>query len=138
VQDNARRWLETAVGDIQAARAMRESGFHSHACFIAQQSAEKSLKAIWFACDLDPWGHSIQRLVEQFPRREWLKNYDRWLETASILDKFYIPTRYPNGLPDDRTPSQSYIASEAEHGIACAQLLLDCCREILERLSQTS
>lgn len=48
----------------------------------------------------------------------------RWLETASILDKFYIPTRYPDGLPD-LTPGKSYRKSEAITGLTAAKMILN-------------
>jgi len=37
----ARRWLGQALHDRDAARLNRDHGFHEHACFVAQQSAEK-------------------------------------------------------------------------------------------------
>jgi HEPN domain-containing protein len=30
-----------------------------------------------------------------------------------VLDRFYIPTRYPNGLPD-LTPAEAFTADDAE------------------------
>jgi HEPN domain-containing protein len=52
------------------------------------------------------------------------------MEKAAGLDKFYIPTRYPNGLPD-LTPGQVYLRSDAEAGIAMASFLLDAARGML-------
>jgi HEPN domain-containing protein len=43
----AQRWLETAAGDLGAARALAEAGYHAHACFSSQQCAEKTAKALW-------------------------------------------------------------------------------------------
>ncbi|MGQ9904012.1 MAG: HEPN domain-containing protein [Anaerolineae bacterium] len=45
--NEATRWLATAQDDVWAARALRDSAMHAHACFNAQQGAEKVLKAIW-------------------------------------------------------------------------------------------
>jgi HEPN domain-containing protein len=42
-------------------------------------------------------------------------------------NSFYIPTRYPNGLPD-LTPDQSYFRHDAEQGIALATDLLTASR----------
>jgi HEPN domain-containing protein len=36
----ARRWLETAREDLDAARNLMESGEHSHSCFFSQQAGE--------------------------------------------------------------------------------------------------
>lgn len=43
------RWLRQALYDRDAARLNRDHGFHEHACFLAQQSAEKALKAFLYA-----------------------------------------------------------------------------------------
>jgi HEPN domain-containing protein len=37
----AQRWLETAKVLLREAK-------YSHACFLAQQSGEKSVKALWY------------------------------------------------------------------------------------------
>ena len=39
---------------------------------------------------------------------------------ALVLDKFYIPTRYPNGLPEI-TPETAYTEKEALEGIRIAK-----------------
>jgi HEPN domain-containing protein len=107
-QYEAQRWWLTAQEDLEVERALHEAGKFSHACFLSQQSAEKAMKALWLFVDDDPWGHSIQKLVMQFPQQALLKDKN-WLEYAAFLDKFYIPTRYPNGLPD-LTPGQVYTS----------------------------
>ncbi len=38
---DAQRWLRQALHDRDAARLNRDHGFNEHACFLAQQSAEK-------------------------------------------------------------------------------------------------
>ncbi len=104
---DAERWHQTAQDDLKAARALRDAALFAHACFQAQQCAEKAIKALWYLMDQDPWGHSIQRLVMDFPNPEFVEDIDAWEQRAAYLDRFYIPTRYPNGLPD-LTPGQSY------------------------------
>jgi len=37
-------WLRQANSDLQAARCTSREGFHSQACFLAGQAAEKALK----------------------------------------------------------------------------------------------
>jgi HEPN domain-containing protein len=39
---------------------------------------------------------------------------------AAALDRFYIPTRYPNGLPD-LTPGKFYFQKDAEFAIGIAE-----------------
>lgn len=127
----AERWLLTAEEDLRAATSLFESGMYAQACFYAQQAGEKAVKSLWYLVDADPWGHSVQNLIEKFPRREEIPNREEWVERGASLDKFYIPTRYPNGLPD-LTPGQVYRADDARRGLESARALVAACRKWLE------
>lgn len=110
----ALRWLKTGEDDLEAATIMKKNNKFSHACFHAQQAGEKAIKAIWNYADADPWGHSIRKLIWDLQGvdmnlYERFKNLSR---TATILDRFYIPTRYPNGLPE-LTPAEAYLEEDA-------------------------
>jgi HEPN domain-containing protein len=50
------------------------------------------------------------------------------------VNKFYIPTRYPNGLPD-LTPGQVYRRGDAERGLKAARELVEACNDWLEQHS---
>ena len=128
----ALRWWQTARDDLTAAKTLEEAGLHAHACFECQQSAEKAVKSLWFFVEADPWGHSIQKLVREFPKQEWLNPPERWLSNAAFLDKFYIPTRYPNGLPD-LTPMESYTAEDAKMALERATFFIEETLELLPR-----
>ncbi len=131
----AERWLVTASDDLRAARTLLDAEFYAHACFIAEQAGEKAVKALWYLIGEEPWGHSLQKLVTEFPGRPGLPNLPDWVEKAAALDRFYIPTRYPNGLPD-LTPGQSYFRPDAEGAIVHAAYLLDQSRRWLDAYPQ--
>lgn len=131
----AKRWWLTAQEDLEAAESLHKTKKFSHACFLSQQSAEKAMKALWLAIDDDPWGHSIQKLVMQFPQQDRLNGLQNWISNAAYLDKFYIPTRYPNGLPD-LTPSQVYNSEDAVQAIEKAGFFLEETRKFLENPQQ--
>jgi HEPN domain-containing protein len=118
----ANRWWQTTRDDLNAAQTLEQAGMFAHACFECQQCGEKAVKALYYFIEADPWGHSIQKLVEEFPEPSWLKPREQWLKYAASLDKFYIPTRYPNGLPD-LTPEQSYTAEDVSTAIERASFL---------------
>jgi HEPN domain-containing protein len=122
----------TAKKDLQAAEVLFTSEMYAHACFQAQQAGEKALKAIWRAQDADPWGHSVKRLVIEFPSRANISNLQDWADAAALLDKFYIPTRYPNGLPD-LTPDEIYGKEDGRQGIEAARLLVAGCERLLQQ-----
>ena len=117
VNVEARRWLAQAQSDIAAAKSSAASSHYEWACFQAQQSAEKAMKACWFSLDLDPWGHSVAKLVDGLPGNLVGQAFLPAREPARQLDKLYIPTRYPNGLPE-MTPSEAFSAGDAEAAIS--------------------
>ena len=125
----AKRWLSQARDDLDASRYLLEAGKHAQAAFFAQQAAEKAMKAVWIARDLDPWGHSVARLIRDLPEPERAR-FEDLLEAGYALDKLYIPTRYPDALAD-LTPAESYTRSEAEAALAQAEALVHRAAEYL-------
>lgn len=119
----ARRWISQGEADLRAAEASRAAGSHEWACFQSQQAGEKAVKALWLAGQHDPWGHSVLRLIQDHPESAVRERLRRFLEQARLLDKLYIPTRYPNGLPD-LTPAEVYGESDALSAIAAARTIL--------------
>ena len=53
------------------------------------------------------------------------------LDKAKELDKLYIPTRYPNGLPD-LTPSEVYTEEEASRAIESSKIIFEKIKKILQ------
>lgn len=120
----AARWLETAQEDLESACILLEKGKFSHACFLAQQCAEKAVKALWYWDGEDPWGHSVQKLLQELPNEALRARTRHLLEAAAELDRFYVPTRYPNGLPD-LTPGKCFFQKDADEAVRTARRLLD-------------
>ena len=50
-------------------------------------------------------------------------------KSAILLDRFHIPTRYPNGLPD-LTPEDSYLEEDAQSGLENASKIVSVHPEI--------
>lgn len=120
-RNEARRWLATARDDMESARILEKNGKYAHACSHAQQAAEKSLEAVWIREDADPWGHSIKKLVDDLESvnlttHQYFSEYTRG---GLVLDRFYIPTRYPNGLPE-LTPAEAFTEDDASQCILLA------------------
>lgn len=126
----ALRWLRTAETDLDAALVLTRVGANPQACFLAQQAGEKAVKAIWYRHGLDPWGHSALRLLRELPTSLAWKPSSEHLEAAAALDLFYIPTRYPNGLPD-LVPADVYTPADAQRGLEAARILLAEARKAL-------
>jgi HEPN domain-containing protein len=122
-QYEAERWLLTAEEDLRAAETLSSAEIFSLACFHAQQAGDKAVKALWRLIDADPWGHSVKKLISDFPSKDEIQNLQVLTDKAALLDKFYIPTRYPNGLPD-LTPGQIYVREDADQGIEAARMFV--------------
>jgi HEPN domain-containing protein len=122
----ASRWLTTADGDLEAAVILKETGKFAHSCFHAQQAGEKAIKALWFFADANPWGHSIQKMIEDLEHVDvtLYRSFESFIRMGRILDRFYIPTRYPNGLPDI-TPDAAFSEEDAVTCIEYSKKIVD-------------
>ena len=50
------------------------------------------------------------------------------IESAKVLDKHYIPTRYPNGF-DTGAPTDFYTRQEGESALEHARAIIRFCRD---------
>ncbi len=118
----AARWLAQAERDLAAARDLARTGHFNVACFEAQQAAEKAAKAVLYALGAeDAFGHSVRELLRaatgSIPALAQLD------DAAMRLDRFYIPTRYPNGLPGG-IPADAFNAEDATQAISHGDAVL--------------
>jgi len=125
----AQRWLDQAEEDLEAARVLLRGSRYAQACFYAQQSAEKAVKAVGWLSGRDLWGHSLLKLSSALHER----GVDLRASHADLaaLDRLYIPTRYPNGVPDV-IPQQAFFQPDAEDAIVRAERVIECVREAIE------
>jgi len=116
----ALRWLRQAKEDLISAEILNREKRFSLSCFLSHQAAEKALKAVWILKDKDPWGHSLKKLVEDLG--------EKFLEGAEkdliYLDKFYIPTRYPNGVPYPLIPEEVYKEEDSRKALKVAEKII--------------
>jgi len=66
--ERSRDWMEQAKSDLDHARSDMEHGFYEWACFSAQQSAEKAVKAVFQKMGAEAWGHSVADLLEELSK----------------------------------------------------------------------
>lgn len=100
--DQSERWIEQKEADFDAAQDGLKLEHFEWSCFQAQQAAEKALKAFLFSQGLRAIiTHSITELLLEAQK---YASFDIAVGHAKTLDSYYIPTRYPNGLPDGAFP----------------------------------
>ena len=112
-------WLAQAERDLEQAQASRDSGRHEWACFAAQQSAEKAVKALHLHHGQEAWGHVLARLLAELP----CDVEPLLIEKAKVLDNFYVGTRYPNGHPEG-PPFEHYGAIQSGEALRYAGEIL--------------
>jgi HEPN domain-containing protein len=126
-QEEAMRWFRQSELNLDDPQFAMSGGSHHLAWFLAQQAGEKALKAIiyYFGAD-DVWGHSVAELCRDAANLD--PSFSELAKDAAPLDKYYIPTRYPNGLPGG-LPSEAFSKGDAEMAIAMAEKVLDFVRK---------
>jgi len=125
--EEGRRWLEQAIEDLKWTKHLAERGGYHIACFLAQQVGEKALKAFLYAQGEEiVIGHSIERLCNLASRydAEYSEKVKRW----AILDGYYVPTRYPNSLPDS-IPARVYTKNAADEAARLAEEIVKSVKE---------
>jgi HEPN domain-containing protein len=121
--EEGRRWLEQAEEDLKWSADLANRGGYHIACFLAQQVGEKALKAFLYAKGEElVIGHSVERLCTTAAGfdKEFAEKVKKW----SILDGYYVATRYPNGLPDS-IPARVYTEQAATDAVSIAGEVVD-------------
>ena len=125
----AAKWLAQAEYDLHAAQENTNIKLYSYGCFIAQQAAEKVLKAFLYAQgEREVVGHSVAGLCRR--AANFKKGFSTLVQKARRLDRYYIPTRYPNGLPDG-VPAESYDEADAQDALNLAREICDMVKQQL-------
>ena len=108
----ALRWYLQGRRDARTAGRNSANGDFEVACFLYQQAAEKILKSfLYFRGENPVLGHSTLKLAERAAQLE--PAFHGVLDACRDLDVFYVPTRYPNGIPDG-APFEFFRLQHAE------------------------
>jgi len=130
--DEGRRWLAQASEDLKWARHLANEGGWYIACFLAQQVAEKAIKAYLYAQGEEiVIGHSVVRLCASASGYNpvFAEKTGQW----GILDSYYIPTRYPNGLPDG-IPADVYSKEIAQGAVTLANDVVEFITRLINQI----
>ncbi|MEA3440428.1 MAG: HEPN domain-containing protein [Chloroflexota bacterium] len=123
-------WYRQAEADLQHARHAMEDADYEWSCFACHQAAEKALKAVYLKLGMDAWGHTVTVLIGNLPDTVE-QPQDELIDYARVLDKYYIPTRYPNGF-ESGAPTDFYTHEEARNAIRQAEGILEYCRNQID------
>jgi len=112
-------WLRQAKRKLDSAKWNLKGKFYEDACFSSQQAAELAAKALLEKKGMAEIGHSIFFLlskVQDIPKD--------LLGKAKVLDRYYIPTRYPNGF-DRGAPMDYFEEKTAKEAIKFAKNIIE-------------
>lgn len=129
--EEGQRWLSQAAEDLRWTKLLAQEGGWHLACFLAQQVTEKALKAFLYAQGEEiVLGRSVERLCAAAARYRpaFADKARRW----SLLDGYYIPTRYPNGLPDG-IPADVFTQDAALGAVALADEAVTWVKQLLDQ-----
>ena len=111
----AERRLKQAESDLAYAELGLREGFFAQACSQCQQVCEKAIKAVRYARgERAVLGHALVELAASLDAME------KFRESFAVLDQYYVPTRYPNGLPGG-IPSDVYTETQATAAVDIAR-----------------
>jgi HEPN domain-containing protein len=89
------RWLYFAGEDLKMATLALEAEIYNQVCFHSQQCAEKAIKGLLlFQGKTLPRTHLLGDLLTILSPNPFTISLD-----VQLLDRFYLPTRYPDALP---------------------------------------
>ena len=118
-----RDWFEEAIDDFEAATELFKVGKWSKVCFLSHQAVERVLKSLMIKeLNIYRHTHSITELLREIINRiEFPKEL---VKQASRLDRYYIPTRYPNAWPA-LPPHKHYSREDAEEALSTAKSVIE-------------
>ena len=131
-EDEFKRWFNMDLATVRSAEGDLERGDYNWACFKAHQSAEFAVKGLLRGLGLSAYGHSVSALLAAAPTE--LKAH-AVVQQAKTLDKYYVPTRYPNAWAEG-SPSDYYSREDASQAIGYANSIIGWVKEAWRSLKQ--
>jgi HEPN domain-containing protein len=125
--DRSHDWLRQAEADLNHAELSAREGDYEWACFAAQQGAEKAVKALYLSLHGDPWGHSLLVLLQSLPATVSPPVTGELLDSARVLDRYYIQARYPNGFAAG-APRDYFTSQDAGDALAHGKSIFAYCK----------
>ena len=122
-------WLKQSEAEFKAATDLLNTNNFAWCCFTAQQSAEKSIKAILNHLQSDTLGHNLNTLIQEVEQH---RQVNQAVINACIrLNRFYIPTRYPDAFASG-VPAEQYFDQDANQAVQDAEEVIRFARTIIQ------
>jgi len=116
-------WLDDAEDDLAAAKELYRAGRFAKACFLAQQAAEKALKAFLIKrVGIYQQTHSVVTILER--AKAYVDVPTELFDACDLLDRYYILAKCPDAWPSG-SPSKRLKEADARKTIEAAEKVLD-------------
>lgn len=108
--DDPREWMNRARSNLVMAKNRIPDAYLEDLCFDAQQAAEKAIKAVMIAREIEfPYVHDLGSLLSLL--EEIGEPVPEAIRTAVLLTTYATATRYPNtGAPVTEQEYQDAVA----------------------------
>jgi len=119
-------WLHQAQADLAQAELSASSGHHEWACFACHQAVEKALKALHLHHGQQQWGHGLGRSLRDLPAKaaqQLAAEISELEDRLRVLDALYIPTRYPDSLPEG-APTDHFGRLQSQDALSHARAVI--------------
>ena len=132
LKSEADRWWRQSQSDYLFLQRVVDIGKFDTVCFLAQQTAEKALKAyLFYKGEELVFTHSIFRLCSM--ASSYNPAFKELRETVKQLDYYYVEARYPNAI-EDTIPAEFYNQSDAKQAIDLTGQVILLIRPLLDDL----
>jgi HEPN domain-containing protein len=116
-------WFSEALEDLSIAKILLREKKYAASCFHSQQAAEKAVKALLLFFGRFEFGHSVSELLLTARKLEKIKVANEYIQYARILDRYYIPARYPNAF-ERGAPHEYFLEKDAEEAVKLAEEII--------------
>lgn len=98
---------------------------------MAEQTAQVALKAFIIANKRRHiWEPSVQELAQLC--QQYDNDFSVFVEPGKILDRYYIPTRYPDALATPAVPYKTYTKKDGAKAIGFAEKIVELVKQKLK------
>ena len=129
-RQNALRWIRDAENTLRHAELNCQWEAYNVACFLAEQVAQKALKAVLY---LDGARfistHSVSELIREASQKR--PGLLPLRAQAVILDQYYLTTRYPDAVAAPAIPSEIFTKDQAEDALRIARTIFNMSKSLI-------
>lgn len=116
-------WFAMAEDDLNFAKVGLRERFYSQVCFLSQQAIEKALKG--YLVHLGKTYPKTHKLIDLY-RLCGATFLEPFKNKIKLIDEFYIPTRYPDGIPGG-LPNRASNETDANEALKTAEDVMQAC-----------